>query len=102
LGRGVARGGDARWTGVLRSVLAWREEKQRQGMSGRQRSKRGRSSAGRSHYSQTTRWLRAAELVGSKAVGGQVNGCGPDTVGIGGAVVWTGRLMGGPSGFIFS
>jgi hypothetical protein len=36
-GKGVAGGGGSRWTGVRHSASAWCEEKQRRGVSGRQR-----------------------------------------------------------------
>jgi hypothetical protein len=39
------------------------------------------------------------EPVGSEGVGGQGSGRCPDSVGTGGAVVRTGRLMGGPQQF---
>jgi hypothetical protein len=51
---------------------------------------------GRSPYSRTRRWLRAAETVGGEAVGGKGGGRSLDMVGMGGVVVRTGRLTGGP------
>jgi hypothetical protein len=43
--------------------------------------------------------VEAAETVGREYGGWQGSGHGPDTVNTGGAVVQTGRLMGGPGGF---
>jgi hypothetical protein len=95
-GRVVAGGGGARWTGVPRSALAWHEGEPRRGVSRRRRLKRGSPLVGRSPYSRTRRWLRAAEMVGGEAVGGQGGGRSLDMVGMGGVVVRTGRLTGGP------
>jgi hypothetical protein len=79
-GGGGARGGDsrARWwpeeavlgepgCGSQRRHEARR--KQRWGVSARWRSKRGSSSVGRSPYSRTRRWPRAAEPLGGEVVG---------------------------------
>jgi hypothetical protein len=75
--RGGARGGDG-WAGWWLEEAAlseltcggrhWHDvrRKQRRGMSGRQRLKRGSSLVGRSPYSRTRRWPRKVEPVGGE------------------------------------
>jgi hypothetical protein len=57
--QGGGRGGDSQ--AEVWPEESARHEKQRQGVSGRRRSKRGSSSAGYSPHGRTRRWRRAAK-----------------------------------------